>query len=256
MRIAMVYLYVRLIVYLYANIHLMKSARIKNIIVLLEQAYGEKKWQPDRKPVECLVRTILSQHTSDINSNRAFQKLISEFPDWENLGEADTAEIAAAIRSGGLAEIKAPRIKQALRDIKERHGKIELDFLEQLPLEEAREWLKQLRGVGTKTANCVLLFSLGKPALPVDTHVYRVSARLGLIDSKASVEEAHKLLEKMVSAEDTYRFHVLMIEHGRKTCKAVRPLCRICVLGKICPSYDKFTRLESKPIPAKARMES
>ena len=217
-----------------------KKARIETIIRLLAAEYGEQHWQPDHKPVDTLIQTILSQHTSDVNSHRTFRALVSAFPDWDSVAQADISAIAAAIRGGGLAEIKARRIKQALNEIERRHGRIELDFLGELPVEEARQWLKDLPGVGTKTANCVLLFSLGKPALPVDTHIYRVSKRLGLVEEKASVEQAHKLLEILVPAGDSYQFHVLMIEHGRRVCKAQHPRYLACVLGKICPSFGKL----------------
>ncbi|MBI2287866.1 MAG: endonuclease III [Chloroflexi bacterium] len=205
----------------------MTKRHINRIITLLTGEYGEQCWQPDHRPVATLVQTILSQHTSDINSHRTLQ----------------VGHIAFSIRGGGLGDIKAKRIKQALNEIRVKHGKIELDFLNQLSLDEARDWLKQLPGVGTKTANCVLLFSLGKPALPVDTHIFRVSRRLGLIDDKASVEKAHTVLEDLVLPEDVYRFHVLMIEHGRKMCKAIRPLCPECMLQELCPGYEQFKKV-------------
>ncbi|MBI2980559.1 MAG: endonuclease III [Chloroflexi bacterium] len=221
----------------------MTKRHINRIITLLTGEYGEQCWQPDHRPVATLVQTILSQHTSDINSHRTFQALGSVFPDWEDMADADVGHIAFSIRGGGLGDIKAKRIKQALNEIRVKHGKIELDFLNQLSLDEARDWLKQLPGVGTKTANCVLLFSLGKPALPVDTHIFRVSRRLGLIDDKASVEKAHTVLEDLVLPEDVYRFHVLMIEHGRKMCKAIRPLCHECMLQELCPGYEQFKKV-------------
>lgn len=220
----------------------LNKAHIKSIIDLLTSEYGERRWQPDHNPVATQIQTILSQHTSDVNSARTFRSLLSAFPNWEAIAEADVAEIATSIRGGGLGEVKAKRIKQALNEIRRKQGRIELDFLNQLPLDEARAWLKQLPGVGTKTANCVLLFSLGKPALPVDTHIFRVSKRLGLIDPKASVEQAHRILERLIPDEDVYRFHVLMIEHGRKVCKAMRPRCPECVLEKLCPGYGKFEK--------------
>ncbi|MBI2851901.1 MAG: endonuclease III [Chloroflexi bacterium] len=219
----------------------MEKPDINCIITLLSREYGEPSWQPDREPLGTLVQTILSQHTSDKNSHPAYRALVSAFPDWYAVADASPWEIAAPIRGGGLAEIKAKRIKQALNEIRaSRSGCIELDFLNELSVAEAREWLKQLSGVGTKTASCVLLFSLGKPALPVDTHIYRVSKRLGLISERTSVEQAHQALENMVPPEEVYRFHVLLIEHGRKVCKAVRPRCGICVLQKLCPAYGEY----------------
>ena len=218
----------------------MNDVSVEHIIDLLITEYGSRDWQPDHNPVSTLIQTILSQNTSDANSGRAFESLITTFPSWEDVATAEVDDVAASIRSGGLGDIKARHIKQALVEIQRRRGRIELDFLNELPLAEARDWLKQLPGVGTKTANCVFLFSLGKPALPVDTHIFRVAKRLGLVDSKASVEQAHRLLEGLVPAENVYQFHVLIIEHGRKVCKAQRPRCPACVLWKLCPSYEQF----------------
>jgi len=210
------------------------TVNIKQILDLLIGEYGSYEWQPLQSPLAVLVQTVLSQNTSDTNSSRAFKSLLAAFDSWEATSVADTDEIAAAIKVGGLAEIKAMRIKQTLGEIQRKRGKLELSFLNQLPLAEARDWLKQLPGVGTKTANCVLLFSLGRPALPVDTHVFRVAKRLGLIHSKASVEQAHRRLESIVPADDVYQFHILMIEHGRRVCKAQRPRCSQCVLRRSC----------------------
>ena len=226
----------------------MPKVSIERLLGLLTGEYGNRDWQPDHSPLSGLVGTILSQNTSDVNSKRAFESLLASFPTWEDVVTAEVAVIAASIRIGGLGEIKAKRIKQALRDIQHKRGRLELNFLNELPLVEAREWLKQLPGVGTKTANCVFLFSLGRPALPVDTHVFRVAKRLGLVDSKVSVEQAHRLLEGLVPPEDVYQFHVLMIEHGRKVCQAQRPRCPECVLQRLCPSFFKYTFLAGSRI--------
>ena len=150
---------------------------------------------------------------------------------------APASDITAVIKVGGLGDIKSKRIKQVLEEIGQRRGRLELEFLNELPLSEAKDWLRHLPGVGTKTANCVLLFSLGKPALPVDTHIFRVAKKLGLIDSKASVEKAHLLLEDLVPPDKVYQFHMLVIEHGRKVYKAQRPRCPECMLSAICLSY-------------------
>ena len=219
----------------------MTDGKIVRVLDLLGNAYGHRTWRPDHKPISVLIQTILSQNTSDVNSHRAYASLRASFPNWESIAVADVNDIADSIRIGGLGEIKSVRIKQVLKEIQQRRGRLELDFLNDLPLAEAREWLLQLPGVGMKTANCVFLFSLGRPALPVDTHIYRVAKRLGLIDRRASVEQAHKVLEDLVPADKVYQFHVLSIEHGRKVCKAQRPRCRECVLGAVCPSYKKFT---------------
>lgn len=211
--------------------------RVKKIIRLLHKEYGYiRHFEQDGDPVSVLVSTILSQNTSDTNSRRAFNSLRQSFPDWEAVAASGVDEIAQSIRSGGLADIKAGRIKLTLREISERRGHLELSFLNELPLPEAKAWLRQLPGVGPKTAGCVLLFSLGRPALPVDTHVYRVSKRLGLIGSRVSAEKAHELLENMIPDEDIYQFHVHMVEHGRRVCKAQSPRCSHCILKEGCPA--------------------
>ena len=221
----------------------MKKPSSPVILNLLEQQYGERIWQPHHDPLAELVLTILSQNTSDHNSRRAFQSLRETFSDWTQLIEVDIQDIVEPIKSGGLAIIKAQRIQSALREIQRRHGTLDLAFLADLTLEEAREWLLELPGVGFKTAACVLLFAMGQPAMPVDTHVYRVATRLGLIVPRTSLENAHRLLEKAVPAKDIYEFHMLMIEHGRRTCKSRRPDCQACVCKTICTGYDKYNIL-------------
>jgi len=212
---------------------------IEPILNLLIGQYGKRHWQPRRSPLSVLVQTILSQNTSDINSRRAFQSLLASFDTWEGVADADINDIAASIKTGGLGEIKAERIKAALGKIRRKQGRLELDFLNQLPLDEARDWLKQLPGVGSKTASCVLLFSSGRPALPVDTHVLRLAKRLGLIEPRTSAEQAHRLLESLVPAKSVYPFHMLLIEHGRRVCQAQRPRCCQCVLRELCPNYKR-----------------
>jgi len=207
---------------------------MEKIIDRLISEYGRREWQPHDSPLNVLVQTILSQNTSDTNSGRAFRSLRASFPRWEDVASAEVHQIADVIKSGGLGEIKAGRIKQALGEIQRKRGRLELGFLNELPLDEAREWLKQLPGVGTKTANCVFLFSLGRPALPVDTHIFRVAKRLGLIEAETTVEKAHRQLESLVPPDRIYPFHVLMIEHGRRVCRARRPRCDDCVLRRRC----------------------
>lgn len=221
----------------------MNKKYVKQILNLLTAAYGNHDWHLDPDPIAVLVQTILSQNTSDRNSHRAFTSLTSLFRKWQDVADAGIDDIAASIRGGGLGEIKSRYIKQALKDIEHRQGKLELDFLKQFPLEEARTWLTRLPGVGMKTASCVLLFSLGIPALPVDTHISRIARRLGLLDSKISIDKAHKVLENIVPKNDIYSFHVLIIEHGRKICKAQHPYCHQCVLQKICPSHEELSKI-------------
>jgi endonuclease III len=210
---------------------------------LLSTAYGKREQQLNQNPISVLVQTILSQNTSDRNSHKAFSYLLNSFDNWQAIANASTDEISKIIRPGGLGETKAKYIKQALEAIRHKRGNLELDFLKKLTVIEARDWLMNLPGVGMKTASCVLLFSLGMPALPVDTHIFRVSKRLGLIPDNISVNEAHEMLEKVVPNKVIYSFHILLIEHGRKICKAQRPRCYQCVLQKICPSYERLVKL-------------
>ena len=209
---------------------------IKEIIELLEQEYGPCKWQADRDPVDVLVGTILSQNTSDANSGRAFASLKASFANWEDVASAPAEHIARVIKSGGLSQIKAVRIKQALEQIEKEQSRISLDSLKSMNMAEAEDYLMRLPGVGHKTASCVLLFSLRKPSLPVDTHVFRVAKRLGLLDSRVSIEKAHGLLQKQILPLKVYQFHVHMIEHGRRICHARQPRCNRCILRGTCPS--------------------
>lgn len=221
---------------------------ITEIIRLLSEEYGNLGWSQHRDPISELIMTILSQNTSDHNSRRAFDRLITRFGNWQAVAEASVEEIAQAIRYGGLAQVKAPRIKRILGQISAQRGSLDLTFLQELPVAEAKAWLQGLPGVGPKTASCVLLFSLGKPALPVDTHIYRVAKRLGLITARASAERAHEILGATVPAEDVYQFHIHMIEHGRRVCKAQHPRCHQCVLLEVCPTGQLLlgTTLEPK----------
>ncbi|MDA1258507.1 MAG: hypothetical protein O3C10_11810, partial [Chloroflexi bacterium] len=153
-----------------------------------------------------------------------------------------TGEIAEAIKHGGLANQKAPRIRDILRIILERNGRLELEFLGSMSLEEARSWLLSLPGVGKKTVGVVLNFALGMPAMPVDTHIYRVARRLGLIGLKTNVDDAHDIMEAQIDPDDVFRYHVLLITHGRQICKAQRPLCGECAMSDICAAKPVFDR--------------
>ncbi|TAK34053.1 MAG: endonuclease III [Chloroflexota bacterium] len=211
------------------------EGRLAEIIEKLDQVYGRHVWRPRADPVSELVLTILSQHTSDVNSHRAFEGLIGRFGSLERVRSAAVEEIAEAVRSAGLSNVKAPRIKEVLNLLVERHGSLELGFLAEMDLDEARRWLTDLPGVGPKTAACVLLFSLDRPALPVDTHVYRVARRLALFDPRTTPDQAHRILEGMVPPAKVYDFHLNMIAHGRRVCKAPVPICPRCVLECLCP---------------------
>jgi endonuclease-3 len=206
---------------------------------LLLEVYGHQEWKSHRSALSELVRTILSQNTSDVNSDRAFARLRGRFPTWDLVLGAEVTEVEEAIRPGGLARIKAPRIKKALMAILEERGELDLGFLKEMQIDEAKAWLVSLEGVGPKTAACVLLFSLGRPVLPVDTHVLRVSRRLGLIGPRTSAERAHEELGDIVPSEAVYDFHMNIVAHGRRVCHAQRPDCDTCVLAPRCDFVHK-----------------
>ncbi len=197
--------------------------------------YGEPTWTPHGDAVAELVLTVLSQNTADTNSGRAFTQLLRRYPTRAAIAEAPPDEVVATIQPGGLAAQKAPRIQAILRAVEERSPGWDLEFLRAMPLEDARAWLRALPGVGPKTAACVLLFALGLPAMPVDTHVERVSRRLALIPERLDAARAHDALEALVDPAAYYRFHMLLIKHGRRTCIARRPACERCPLAPECP---------------------
>ncbi|TMG02134.1 MAG: endonuclease III [Chloroflexi bacterium] len=216
------------------------------IIQRLSALYGDPVWRPHGDPMSELVLTILSQNTSDANSGRAFMRLRSRFRTWEELLAAGLEAIVPEIQAGGLATIKAPRIKAALEAVYERRGNFDLEFLRDLPLEEAKAWLRELKGVGPKTAACVLMFALGRPGLPVDTHVHRVAQRLGLVPAKAGAAEAHDILEAHLEPDEVYPFHISLIKHGRRICRSQRPLCERCPLLDGCPAGQVFMGVRSR----------
>ena len=210
-----------------------KAFRISRI---LDSAYGRPLWYRRRDPLSELVLTFLSQATNDNNSHRAFESLRERFSTWEEVAAAPTAAVADAIRSGGLADQKAPRIQTALREIIAMEGVCSLDRLHGLPTEEAVAYLSRFHGVGPKTVACVLLFSMGRAVLPVDTHVHRVTSRLGLVPPRTSANRAHDLLQALIPPYETYSFHVRFIRHGRRVCHAQRPDCPNCPLLPECPT--------------------
>ncbi len=217
------------------------------IVSRLAALYGEPVWRPHGDAMTELVLTILSQNTSDSNSGRAFMRLKQRFPTWEEVMAAPPEKIEDAIAVGGLARIKAPRIKAALEAVYEQRGAFDIEFLRELPLEDAKAWLRKLNGVGPKTAACVLMFALGRPALPVDTHVHRVAQRLGLVPPKASAEKAHDILEGVLAPEQVYPLHIMLIKHGRRLCRAQRPLCGECPLLEGCPAGQRLAGGPERP---------
>lgn len=213
------------------------TVKISTFISRINAHYGEQKWARWREPVGELVRTILSQNTTDKNSLRAYANLLKKYPTWEDLILAEEEEIAEIIRSGGLANIKAKKIKKALIEIKQQRGQIDLEFLADFNVQKAEEYLVALDGVGPKTAACVLIFSFNFPVMPVDTHIHRVSNRLGMVSTK-SREKTQELMKSLIPPEEMYNFHLNIIEHGRKTCKAAKPKCYECFLNDICTFYE------------------
>jgi endonuclease-3 len=216
--------------------------KIDRICDLLDNEYVEQVWSPHNPPLDELMLTILSQNTTGANCRLAFDRLKERFPSWEQVMCAPEDEIAEAIHPAGLSKTRAARIKRILHQIEEKQGNLDLSWLDKAGTKEVLDYLLGFNGVGPKTAACVLLFSLGRPVLPVDTHVYRVSIRLGLIPSDISVEESHETLGKMVPQDRVYSFHINMVTHGRRVCKAGRPLCEICVLREDCDYFAGQTR--------------
>jgi endonuclease III len=202
----------------------------------LEKRFGPLSPPRSSDPLEELILTVLSQHTSDLNAGRAFEALRARFPTWEAVARARSTTVADAIRSGGLANVKAPRIRSILREIHDREGRYDLSFLREMSDSQATSYLSSLNGVGPKTAAIVLAFSLGRSALAVDTHVHRVTRRLGLIPAKASAERAHVILQQLVPPELRVPMHVGFIRLGLEICKAPRPMCEVCPLSDRCPT--------------------
>ena len=203
----------------------------------LLEFYGYPEWRNPLPPVDELISTILSQNTNDTNRDRAFEGLRRSFPDWEAVRDADPADVTAAIRPAGLANQKGPRIQKVLQQITLQRGSLDLAFLAEMDLEEARQWLLRFEGVGPKTAAIVLLFSLSRPAFPVDTHIYRVTGRLGLRPEKMSPDQAHRYLEGLFPAETYYSLHLNLIRLGREICQARKPNCPGCPLKSLCHYY-------------------
>jgi endonuclease-3 len=218
------------------------SKRALKVHEKLLEAFGEPIWRNPLPPVDELVSTILSQNTNDVNRDRAFNSLRSKFQTWESVRDAKTEDVVNAIRLAGLANQKGPRIQKVLKEITEERGNLDLSFLKDLPLEQARNWLTKFNGVGPKTAAIVLCFSLNRPAFPVDTHVYRVTGRIGLHPEKMTVEQAHPYLEKLFPPETYYAAHLNIIRLGREVCHARKPECVKCPIIKLC-DYGREQKL-------------
>lgn len=217
---------------------LTQQEKLHGVEQKLAAAYGIPEWQHGLDPVAELVNTILSQATSDLNRDKGFAALQSRFANWVEVMDADPQAVIDAIRPAGLANQKGPRIQAALRTIWTRRGTMNLDFLADLPLAEAKAWLTSIEGIGPKTAAIVLLFAFNRPAFPVDTHVYRISQRVGLIETKVTADKAHDLLENAGDPKTFYPLHLNLIRHGREVCQARQPRCEVCVLQTICNFYQ------------------
>jgi endonuclease-3 len=221
----------------------MENEKVNACIRILEEIYGVPEIE-DFDPVDLLVMTILSQNTSDTNSLRAFGHLKSAYADYEEILTATEEDVAEEIRAGGLAKIKAKRIKETLQKIKTDAGAITLGFLADLDKNKAREYLLTLPGVGPKTAAVVLLFAFGFPFMPVDTHVYRVSRRLGMVAEEANIERAQSILEENVPPAKYLSLHLNLLKHGRRICRARGPKHEECALRRFCDCYLRGTNLK------------
>lgn len=208
-------------------------------------AYGEPVWRNHLPPLDELISTILSQNTNDLNRDRAFKALRVAFPTWEQVRDAPAEQVVRAIQSAGLANQKGPRIQRVLQEITAERGDLDLEFLQSLSPPQVRSWLLRFKGVGPKTAAIVMLFSLHMPAFPVDTHIYRVTGRLGLRPLKASPEKAHDILGELFPQDTYYSVHLNLIRHGREVCHPRTPACPQCALQDICADFQ--VRLSANP---------
>ena len=209
---------------------------LQRILSLLRQTYGPRTPRIWGDCVGVLVDTILSQNTSAANSAAGYRQLRRRFRSWNQVADAPVEEVERHIRVSGLSRIKAPRIQAILRQIRSERGKIDLQFLAQMEEDAAYDHLRRFAGVGPKTAHCTLLFAFGMAMFPVDTHIHRIAIRLGLVDQRTTAEQVSALLKPLIPPEDRYEMHVLLIEHGRKTCRAMSPKCDVCALLKMCPT--------------------
>ncbi|MEL6132243.1 MAG: endonuclease III [Bacteroidota bacterium] len=221
---------------------------IQQAITILEAAYGRNLRYSSKQPMAQLISTVLSQRTKYADERAAFERMWTMFGSWEAIMKADTTALAEAIQRANYPEVKAPRIQEILRLIEEERGDFDLTFLQSWEVDKAQQWLMRFPGVGHKTATFLLLFVFRLPALPVDTHVHRVSQRLGIIETKVSEAKAHKLLKEMLppSADELLNFHKLFFKHGQQVCTWSQPNCQICVLQNVCNSFTQKKDLFAK----------
>ncbi|MGJ3240671.1 MAG: endonuclease III domain-containing protein [Anaerolineae bacterium] len=216
-----------------------KQAKYRQIAPILAETYGVKQWKR-HDGMDELISCILSQSTTDANRDRGFEALKTQYPQWEDVHHATIDELIETIRPAGLANSKGPYIQGSLKAIFEERGEYNIDFIEKLPVEEAKAWLQNLPGVGPKTAAIVLCFGYNRPAFPVDTHVHRTGKRIGLLPPKISANKAHEHMETIVPPEDFYAFHLQLIYHGRAICSARNPKCEDCPIRQHCAYYQSL----------------
>lgn len=214
-----------------------RKAKYAPIAAALTEVYGELDWSRNQDGMDELISCILSQSTNDLNRDRAFARLKERFPNWEGARFAALDDLIDAVRPAGLANQKAPRIQDALAIIYDKAGEYSIDFLNDLPLDEAKAWLVSLKGIGPKTAAIVLCFAYGRPAFPVDTHIFRVCKRVGFLPQKLSADDAHPVMEAIAPPADYYQFHIQVIQHGRDTCRARKPACERCAISGHCDYF-------------------
>lgn len=212
--------------------------KIRDINQKLKDYYGQPEPPQDQSGIDYLVETILSQNTNDINRDKAFRKLKQTYDDWEEVENAEREELIDTIRVAGLGPTKAERIQEALRIVREDQGEYDLEFIGDMSVEKGKEWLKDIPGIGPKTAAIILCFYFKKPVMPVDTHVHRISKRLGLVPEDASRTKSHDILEDEVPDDIKYEFHRLLIDHGRENCKARNPTCEEGPIPEICKPLE------------------
>ncbi len=219
-----------------------RQAKYAPVKAALSEMYGTPIWREDTPPMDELISCILSQNTSDTNRDRGFDALKQRYPTWQAVIDAPLEELIDTIRSAGLSRQKAPRIQAILEYILAERGEFNIDFLNDMPLDEARDWLTALNGIGPKTAAIVLCFSFQRPAFPVDTHVHRVGQRIGFLPEGITADNAHPVMEALVPPEDHYAFHINLIQHGREICRARNPLCERCPVTPFCDYYQKAVK--------------
>lgn len=219
-----------------------RQAKYAPVVKILREVYGDLEWRTGQSPMEELVSCILSQNTNDRNRDKAFDALQAKYTSWQEIVDAPEDEVIDTIRSAGLANQKGPRIQGVLRTIKEERGAYNIDFLSEIPIDDAKKWLTDLDGVGPKTAAIVLCFGFNLPAFPVDTHVHRVGKRIGFLPENISADRAHPVMEAIVPPKDYYAFHIYLIRHGRDTCHARNPRCERCPLTAYCDYYNTVVK--------------